>query len=47
MTRPINREPIYKKYLFDAGINTLCGRWYISYKLSIRDLVDMIAEGGI
>ena len=47
MTRPINRDPIYRKHLFDAGIITLCVRWYIIYKLSYRDLVEMMAERGI
>ena len=47
MTRPIIRDPIYRKHLFDAGIITLCVRWYISYKLSYRDLVEMMAERGI
>ena len=44
---PIARDPIYRKRLFDAAIITLCVRWYISYKLSYRDLVEMMAERGI
>lgn len=47
MTRPIIREPIYRKRLLDAGIITLCVRWYISYKLSYWDLVELMAERGV
>ena len=47
MTAPIARDPIYRKRWFDAGIITLCVRWYISYKLSYRDLVEIMAERGV
>ena len=47
MTQPIVRDPIYRKRLFDAQIILLCVRWYISYKLSYRDLVELMAERGI
>jgi transposase-like protein len=32
---------------FDRSIILLCVRWYITYKLSYRDLVEMMAERGI
>jgi transposase-like protein len=32
---------------FDPTVITLCVRWYITYKLSYRDLVEMMAERGI
>ncbi len=32
---------------FDRSIIILCVRWYITYKLSYRDLVDMMAERGV
>jgi transposase-like protein len=32
---------------FDQQVIILCVRWYLSYKLSSRDLVDMIGERGI
>ncbi|MDT4967434.1 MAG: putative transposase [Acidobacteriota bacterium] len=32
---------------FDRAIIILCVRWYITYKLSYRDLVEMMAERGI
>jgi transposase-like protein len=47
MTKPIARDPIYRKRLFDADIIELCVRWYITYRLSYRDLVEMMAERGI
>ena len=39
MTKPIARDPIYRGRSFDAEIIELCVRWYISYRLSYRDLV--------
>jgi transposase-like protein len=47
MTKPIERDPMYRKRAFDADIIQLCVRWYISYRLSYRDLVEMMAERGI
>ena len=32
---------------FDRTVIILCVRWYITYKLSYRDLVDMLAERGV
>ena len=46
MTRPIDRDPIYRRRAFDADIIELCCRWYITYRLSYRDLVAMMAERG-
>lgn len=34
MTKPITRDPIYRKRAFDADIIELCVRWYITYRLS-------------
>ena len=31
---------------FDRSIITLCVRWYVTYKLSYRDLVEMMSERG-
>ena len=47
MTKPIARDPIYRKRAFGADIIELCVRWYITYRLSYRDLVEMMAERGI
>jgi hypothetical protein len=44
MTKRQDRDSIYVKRQFDTEIIVLCVRWYISYRLSYRDLVDMMAE---
>jgi transposase-like protein len=47
MTKPIARDPIYRRRVFDADIIQLCVRCYITYRLSYRDLVELMAERGI
>ncbi len=47
MTKPIARDPIYRRRRFEAEIIELCVRWYITYRLSYRDLVSMMAERGV
>src|SRR5882762_9006143 len=47
VTRPIARDPIYRRRGFDAEIIELCVRWYISYRLSYRDLVELMADRGV
>ena len=47
MTKPIIRDSIYRRRRFDAEIIELCVRWYITYRLSYRDLASMMAERGI
>jgi transposase-like protein len=32
---------------FDRDVIILCVRWYLRYKLSLRDLVEMMAERGV
>jgi transposase-like protein len=44
MTKPLQRDAIYLKRHFDAEIIVLSVRWYITYKLSYRDLAAMIAR---
>jgi transposase-like protein len=44
MTKPIARDPIYRQRAFDADVIELCVRWYVTYRLSYRDLVEMMAE---
>ena len=34
MSKPIARDPIYRRRVFDAEIIELCVRWYITYRLS-------------
>ena len=38
---------LFKGRHFDQEIIILCARWYVTYKLSYRDLVNIIAERGI
>jgi transposase-like protein len=38
---------LFKGRHFDPEIILLCARWYLSFKLSARDLVQMLAERGI
>ena len=40
-------DAIYLKRHFDAEIIVLCVRWYITYKLSYRDLAAMMAERAV
>ncbi len=47
VTKPIARDPIYRRRVFDAEIIELCIRWYITYRLSYRDLVAIMAERGV
>lgn len=48
MTKPIARDPMYRRRRsFDADIIELCVRWYITYRLSYRDIVAMMAERGV
>jgi len=44
MTRRITRDPIYRGRRFSPEVIALCVRWYITYRLSYRDLAAMIAE---
>lgn len=47
MTKRIARDPIYQGRRFSADTIELCVRWYITYRLSYRDLAAMMAERGI
>ena len=47
MTKPIERDPIYRGRRFQTETIELCVRWYITYRLSYRDLTAMSAERGI
>jgi len=47
MTKRQNRDAIYVKRQFDTEISVLCVRWYITYRLSYRDLVAIMAERGV
>ena len=47
MTRFVTVEELFKGRHFDQEIVVLCVRWYLSFKLSYRDLVTMMRERGI
>ena len=45
--RLVSMEELFKGRHFDQEIVILCVRWYLSYKLSYRDLTVMMSERGI
>jgi transposase-like protein len=47
MTSSSGLNKLFKYRHFDCQIIILCVRWYVSYKLSYRDLVEMMAERGV
>jgi transposase-like protein len=42
-----NMDELFKGRHFDREIIVLCVRWYLRYKLSFRDLVEMMGERGL
>lgn len=47
MPRAVPRDPIYRRRRYSPEIIELCVRWYLTYRLSYRDLVTMMAERGV
>jgi transposase-like protein len=47
MPKAVARDPIYRGNRFSPEIIELCVRWYVTYRLSCRDLAAMVAERGI
>jgi hypothetical protein len=47
VTKRAARDPIYRGRRFSAETIELCVRWYITYRLSYRDLAAMLAERGL
>jgi len=47
MPRVVPVEELFKGRHFDQEIVVLCVRWYLSFKLSYRDLVAMMSERGV
>jgi transposase-like protein len=45
----LDKDPcsLFKRCHFDSSIIILCIRWYISYKLSYRDLVAIMAARNV
>jgi transposase-like protein len=47
MARLTNVDDLFEGRHFDREIIVLCVRWYLRFKLSFRDLVEMMAERGL
>jgi hypothetical protein len=47
VSRFVSVEELFAGRHFDGEIVVLCVRWYLSFKLSYRDLVSMMSERGI
>jgi len=47
MSKRKGLEGMFDGRHFDREIIVLCVRWYLRYKLSLRDLVEMMAERGL
>lgn len=47
MARLQSVDELFKGRHFEQEIIILCVRWYLRYKLSFRDLVEMMAERGV
>lgn len=47
MSKLESLEGLFDGRHFDREIIILCVRWYLRYKLSLRDLVEMMAERGL
>ena len=45
--RSTPRNPLFDGRWFEDEIIILCLRWYFRYKLSYRDLVEMMGERGL
>ena len=47
LTAMLSIDDLFKGRHFDREIIILCVRWYLRFKLSFRDLVEMMAERGL
>ena len=47
MGKPGCLEELFAGRHFDREVIILCVRWYLRFKLSLRDLVEMMAERGL
>ena len=47
MSKEKGLEGVFDGWHFDWEIIVFCVRWYLRYKLSLRDLVEMMAERGL
>jgi transposase-like protein len=44
MPQPASRDPIYRRRRYSSELIEQCVRWYLTYRLSYRDLAAMMAE---
>ena len=44
MSKPRSIKDLFTGRHFDREVIILCVRWYLCYKLSFRDLVEMMAD---
>jgi transposase-like protein len=44
VTQPIERDAIYRRRRCPRDVIETCVRWYLTYRLSYRDLVALMAE---
>ena len=47
MAKPESLEELFAGRHFNRDVIILCVRWYLRFKLSLRDLVEMMAERGL
>jgi transposase-like protein len=47
MSKRKGLEGMFDRRHFDRKIIVLCMCWYLRYKLSLRDLVEMMSERGL
>jgi transposase-like protein len=47
MVEPTSAQDLFKGQHFDREIIILCVRWYLTFKLRFRDLIQMMAERGM
>src|ERR1700693_581544 len=47
MARFLGLDALFEGRHFDREVIVLCVRWYLRFKLSFRDLVEMMAERGL
>ena len=47
MAQFLSLDELFEGRHFDREIIVLCVRWYLRFKLSFRDLVEMMAERGL
>ena len=47
LTQAIEGDAIYRRRRFPREVIETCVRWYLTYRLSDRDLVALMAEGDV